>query len=415
MIDYDGVGGAIDAAVKTLAEGGIVVVVDDPGRENEGDLVLAARHATRETINFMAVHGRGLICVAMLRQRLEQLAIPPMVQEPSDPQGTAFHVGVDLRGQATGISAGERAQTIRALAGPASTAADFTRPGHVFPLAYRPGGVLERAGHTEASIDLTMLAGAEPAAVICEITARDGEMMRLPELLSFAERHRLPLVTVGELVERRARARRLVRSVSEARVPLEAGTFTVVGYMDTVDGREHIAAIYGDVAGRRGVLARVHSECLTGDVLGSRRCDCGLQLQAALRAIKEEGSGVLVYLRGHEGRGIGLLEKLSAYRLQDAGLDTVDANVALGHPADARDYAAGAQILADLGVDGTRLMTNNPAKRRALERLGLRVLETVPLAIEPTSENVRYLNAKRARMGHLLNLHPFGAASGSSE
>jgi 3,4-dihydroxy 2-butanone 4-phosphate synthase/GTP cyclohydrolase II len=251
--------------------------------------------------------------------------------------------------------------------------------------------------------------------VICEITARDGEMMRLPELLSFAERHRLPLVTVGELVERRARARRLVRRVSEARVPLEAGTFTVVGYMDTVDGREHIAAIYGDVAGRRGVLARVHSECLTGDVLGSRRCDCGLQLLAALRAIKEEGSGVLVYLRGHEGRGIGLLEKLSAYRLQDAGLDTVDANVALGHPADARDYAAGAQILADLGVDGTRLMTNNPAKRRALERLGLRVLETVPLAIEPTSENVRYLNAKRARMGHLLNLHPFGAASGSSE
>jgi 3,4-dihydroxy 2-butanone 4-phosphate synthase/GTP cyclohydrolase II len=362
----------------------------------------------------MATHGRGLICVAMLRERLEQLAIPPMVEEPSDQRGTAFHVGVDLRGQATGISACKRAQTIRALAGPASTAADFTRPGHVFPLAYRPGGVLERSGRTEASIDLTMLAGAEPTAVICEITARDGEMMRLPELLPFAERHQLPLVTVSEPVERRSRIQRIVRRVSEAHVPLEAGTFTVVGYLDTVDGREHIAAGYGDVAGRRGVLARVHSECLTGDVLQSRRCDCGPQLQAALRAIKDEGSGVLVYLRGHKGRGIGLLQKLSAYRLQDAGLDTVDANLALGHPADARDYAAGAQILADLGVESTRLMTNNPAKRRALERLGLRVLETVPLAIEPTSEKVRYLSAKRARMGHLLNLHPFGAASGSS-
>jgi 3,4-dihydroxy 2-butanone 4-phosphate synthase/GTP cyclohydrolase II len=404
----------VEAAVEAIATGGMAVVIDHPERENEGDLVMAARYATREAVNFMATNARGLICVPMPRERLDQLGIPPMVAHASDPRGTAFHVGVDLRGQATGISAGERAQTIRALADPASTAADFTRPGHVFPLAYRAGGVLERAGHTEASIDLAVLADAGPSALICEIAAEDGDMMRLPDLLRFADRHGLPLVTIGELIGHLARVRCVVRRVSQAQIPLAQGTFTVVGYLDAVDGREHIAAAYGDISGGRGVLVRLHSECLTGDVLGSRRCDCGRQLDAALHAIVEQGAGVVVYLRGHEGRGIGLLEKLKAYGLQDQGLDTVDANLALGHPADARDYAVGAQILADLGVDNLRLMTNNPAKRRAVERLGLRVLETVPLTTEPTIENVRYLSAKGARMGHLLDFRPFGAASGSA-
>jgi 3,4-dihydroxy 2-butanone 4-phosphate synthase / GTP cyclohydrolase II len=403
----------VEAAVDAIARGRMAVVIDDPERENEGDLVMAARYATREAVNFMATHGRGLICVPLSRERLDELGIPPMVSSPSDPHRTAFHVGVDLLGQATGISAVERAETIRALADSRSDAAYFTRPGHVFPLAYRSGGVLERAGHTEASVDLAVLAGAGPAAVICEIAADDGEMMRLPELLDFAERHRLPAVTIGDLIEHASRTRPLARRVSQARVPLAHGTFTVIGYLDLVDGREHIAAVYGDVTGRAGILARVHSECLTGDVLRSTRCDCGSQLDAALRTIVREGAGVVVYLRGHEGRGIGLLEKLSAYALQDAGLDTVDANLALGHPADARDYAIGAHILADLAVDNFRLMTNNPAKRQALERHGLRVLETVPAATEPTAENVRYLKAKRARMGHDLDL-PCGAASGSS-
>jgi 3,4-dihydroxy 2-butanone 4-phosphate synthase/GTP cyclohydrolase II len=280
----------------------------------------------------------------------------------------------------------------------------------VCPLAYRAGGVLERAGHTEASIDLATLAGAGPASVICEITADDGEMMRFPELLGFAKRHGLPVVTIGELIDHVARARRLVRRVSQARVPLSEGTFTVIGYLDLVDGREHLAAVHGEITGRPGVLVRVHSECLTGDVFGSRRCDCGRQLEVALSRIVAEGAGVVVYLRGHEGRGIGLLEKLCAYGLQDTGLDTVDANLALGHPADARDYAVGAQILADLGVDDFRLMTNNPDKREALERHGLRVLESVPLATEPTTENVRYLSAKRERMGHALDFRQLGAA-----
>lgn len=411
MFDQE-VSSHVDAAVEAIGTGGMAVVIDDPNREDEGDLVMAGRYATREAVNFMATHARGLICVPMPRERLDQLCIPPMVAHASDPRGTAFHVGVDLRGQATGISAGERAQTIRALADPSSTAASFTRPGHVFPLAYRAGGVLERAGHTEASIDLAVLANAGPSALICEIAAEDGDMMRLPELLRFAERHGLPLVTVGELIRYLAHARRVARRVSQAHVPLANGTFTVVGYLDSVDGREHIAAVYGDISGRRDVLVRLHSECLTGDVLGSRRCDCGRQLGAALHAIVDEGAGVVVYLRGHEGRGIGLLEKLKAYGLQDQGMDTVDANLALGHPADARDYAVGAQILGDLGVDNLRLMTNNPAKRRALEGHGLRVLETVPLTIEPTIENVRYLSAKGARMGHVLDFRRFGDASG---
>jgi 3,4-dihydroxy 2-butanone 4-phosphate synthase / GTP cyclohydrolase II len=400
---------SVESAVEVIGRGGMAVIVDDPGRENEGDLVMAARFATQSSMNFMATNGRGLICAPMSRDRLGELRIPPMVDPACDPHKTAFHVGVDLRGQATGISARERAETARALGQPQSSADDFTRPGHVFPLAARPGGVLERPGHTEASVDLVEMAGAGTAAVICEIMADDGEMMRLPELSSFARRHGLPLVTIPQMIQY-CRGHRIVRRVSQARVPLKQGAFTVVGYLDLVDGREHLAAIYGDVAGRTGVLTRVHSECLTGDVLGSTRCDCGWQLEDALRMIVAEGAGVLVYVRGHEGRGIGLLEKLRAYRLQDMGLDTVDANLALGHPPDARDYAAAAQILADIGIAELRLLTNNPDKRAGLERHGVSVLTTVPLATEPNPENIRYLSTKRERMGHLLDADALAAA-----
>jgi 3,4-dihydroxy 2-butanone 4-phosphate synthase/GTP cyclohydrolase II len=395
---------SIESAIQAIAAGGMVVVVDDPSRENEGDLVMAAKFVTPDAVNFMATHGRGLICAPTLRERLDELEIPPMVERCSDPNGTAFHVGVDLREHSTGISAGERARTIRALGDPSSGAADFTQPGHVFPLAYRPGGVLKRAGHTEASVDLAILAGAGPAAVICEIAAANGEMMRLPELLEFADRHGLPIVAISDLIQYLRRPARLVSRVSEARVPLKQGDFTIVGYRDLVDGREHIAALCGAVADRPGVLVRIHSECLTGDVFGSQRCDCGRQLELALGMVAEEGAGVIVYMRGHEGRGIGLLEKLSAYALQDAGLDTVDANVALGHPPDGRDYSIGAQILQDLSVDNFRLLTNNPAKREALEQCGLSVRDSVPVVTHPTPENVRYLSAKRSRMGHTLDV-----------
>jgi 3,4-dihydroxy 2-butanone 4-phosphate synthase/GTP cyclohydrolase II len=395
---------AVDAAIAAIRAGGMAVVVDDPSREGEGDLVMAAEHVTPAAVNVMATHGRGLICVPMLRRRLDALGIPPMVDSGNDPRQTAFHVGVDLDGQSTGISATERAATVRALADPASAAAAIRCPGHVFPLAYRPGGVLSRAGHTEASVDLAVLAGCEPAAMICEIAGPDGEMMRIDELRRFARRHELPLVSVSELIEYRRHDEHLVCREASARLPLGRAEFTVVGYRDLADGREHMAAVLGDIASAEDVLVRVHSECVTGDVLGSRRCDCGSQLESALEAIARAGAGVVVYLRGHEGRGIGLVEKLKAYALQDAGLDTVDANLALGHPVDARDYGAGARILIDLGVSSVRLMTNNPAKHQALERHGLRVTETVPIESPPTVDNVRYLTAKRTRLGHTLEL-----------
>jgi 3,4-dihydroxy 2-butanone 4-phosphate synthase / GTP cyclohydrolase II len=403
----------ISAAVEAIASGGMAVVVDDPDRENEGDLVMAAKFVTPAAVNFMATHGRGLICAPMLRERLDELRIPRMAARSTDPKGTAFHVGVDLRGHATGISARERADTIRALADPSSRAAEFTQPGHVFPLAYRAGGVLARTGHTEASVDLAMLAGAGAAAVICEIAGPDGEMMRLPELVRFAELHGLPVVTISDLIAHLGGSEELVRRLSEARLPLAQGQFRVVGYRDLQDGREHLAAVMGDVAGHPAPLVRVHSECLTGDVFGSQRCDCGEQLQLALRVVATEGAGVVVYLRGHEGRGIGLIEKLSAYRLQDRGLDTVDANLALGHPADSRDYAIGAQILRDLGIDRLRLLTNNPAKRAALHARGIDVAETIPIVTDPRPENVRYLDAKRARMGHTFDPRPTAALAGS--
>jgi 3,4-dihydroxy 2-butanone 4-phosphate synthase/GTP cyclohydrolase II len=398
---------SIAAARDAIGAGQMVIVVDDPGRENEGDLVIAAQFATPERINFMMTHARGLICAPVLADRLEALGIPPMVERSSDPRGTAFHVGVDLASSRTGISATERAATIRALADPAATTADFTMPGHVFPLAYRAGGVRERSGHTEASIDLCRLAGLESAAVICEIAAADGEMMKLPELLSFGAREGIPVVTIADLIAHLSEATQRVRRISSARVPLGQGVFQLFGFADCEDGREHLAAVHGDVAGREECLVRIHSECLTGDVLGSRRCDCGDQLERSLELIVEEGAGVVVYLRGHEGRGIGLLEKLRAYDLQDAGLDTVDANLALGHPADSRDYAVGAQILDDLDVLRPRLLTNNPAKRHGLEVHGIEVADTVSLHAVPTPENVLYLNTKRDRMGHTLEFAPW--------
>ena len=393
---------AVEEAVEAIAAGRMVVVVDSPHRENEGDLIMAADCVTPEAVNFMAIHGRGLICVALTKARLTELSIGPMVVESTDPKGTAFHVSVDHgRNTTTGISARDRANTIAALASPASTSDDFTRPGHVFPLAARHRGVLARAGHTEAAVDLSVLAGRAPAGVLCEIASPDGEMARVPRLIEFARDHGLPLITIAELIAYRRRHERLVVRVSEARVPLEAGEFRAMGFRDVVDGMEHVAFVMGDIAAAPDPLVRVHSECLTGDVFGSRRCDCGRQLQLALRAIAGEGCGAVVYLRGHEGRGIGLLAKLEAYRIQDSlGVDTVDANLELGFPVDRRDYATAMQILRNLGVSRMRLMTNNPAKRTGLEAYGLTVSQQVPLVAPATSDNLAYLDAKRRRLGH---------------
>ena len=395
----------IEDAVTALARGHMVVVVDSPRRENEGDLVMTADRVTPAAINFMAKYGRGLICVPMLEERLEGLGIPAMTVRNSDPKGTAFHVSVDHRETSTGISARDRALTIAALAEPLSRREDFTQPGHVFPLAYRKGGVLKRQGHTEAAVDLMLLAGFTPTAVICEIAGDDGEMARVPQLLRFAWEHRQKIITIEDLVAYRRRREPLVERASQARIPLEQGEFTAVAYRGLVDEREHVALVYGDPKPDEDVLVRVHSECLTGDVFGSQRCDCGTQLELALKTITGHGSGVVVYLRGHEGRGIGLIEKLHAYALQDyQQLDTVEANLALGHPGDARDYAIGMQILADLGVQRVRLLTNNPSKRAGLETYGVSIVEDVPLVAKPTPENVAYLSAKQRRMGHTLGL-----------
>ena len=398
----------IEDALRALAAGRMCIVVDDANRENEGDLVMAAEHATPEAINFMATHARGLICVPMTRERLAKLEIPPMVASNRDRHGTAFHVGVDDRRSAsTGISAGDRAAVIRSLADPASTAADFTRPGHVFPLAYRPGGVLERRGHTEASVDLAIEAGLGPAAVICEIADEDGSMARLPRLLDFAREHGMPCVSIEDLVAYRQAKVAVVERVSSARMPLAKAVFEAHGYR-ALDGREHLALVLGNVsdASAAAPLVRLHSECVTGDVFGSRRCDCGPQLELAVRQVVDAGRGVLIYMRGHEGRGIGLVEKLRAYALQEQGFDTVDANVALGHPPDARDYGPGAAILADLGIEAVRLLTNNPAKQESLEAHGIAVTECVPLLTTPTTANLAYLETKQTRMGHRLAVMP---------
>jgi 3,4-dihydroxy 2-butanone 4-phosphate synthase / GTP cyclohydrolase II len=410
MVAYRPVGmstnlATVEQAVAAIGRGEMVVVVDSPARENEGDLVMAAEKVTPQAINFMATHGRGLICVALQRERLEQLGIGPMVVQSTDPRGTAFQVSVDHRTRATtGISARDRASTIAALVEETSRPDDFTRPGHVFPLACREGGVLKRAGHTEASVDLARMAGLAPAGVLCEIAGADGEMARLPRLLEFAREHDLLVVAISDLIAYRRGREQLVVRVSEARLPLDGAEFTAVAYHDPIERQEHLALVLGDVARRDGVLVRVHSECLTGDVFGSRRCDCGRQLGLAIARIVAEGRGVIVYLRGQEGRGIGLSAKMHAYRLQDGGLDTVDANLELGYPSDRRDYGTGMQILRDLGVTRMRLLTNNPAKRAGLEGYGLSVIERVPLLTTPTPDNAGYLAAKQARLGHLLDL-----------
>jgi 3,4-dihydroxy 2-butanone 4-phosphate synthase/GTP cyclohydrolase II len=393
----------VEDGIAALGRGEMIVLIDAPERENEGDLVMAADAATATAINFMTIHGRGLVCVPMTQERLDQLGIPPMVAKNTDAKGTAFHVSVDHATEtSTGISAADRAATIRALADESALPSDFNRPGHVFPLAGRPGGVLRRAGHTEAALDMVTLAGHASAAVICEIVGEDGEMERLPGLLAFAERHGLEITTIADLIAYRLRAERLVTSTASASMPLNGANFQIIGYRDHTDDREHVALTLGDVANTPGALVRMHSECLTGDVFGSRRCDCGAQLDLALQMIAEEGCGAVVYLRGHEGRGIGILEKIHAYRLQDEGFDTVDANLELGHPVDRRDYGAGMQILRDLGIRRLRLLSNNPAKRAGLEGYGLEVVDRIPLVTERTPENARYLETKQSRLGHLL-------------
>jgi 3,4-dihydroxy 2-butanone 4-phosphate synthase / GTP cyclohydrolase II len=394
----------IQDPTATIPRGQRVLVVDDADRENEGDLIMAAEKATAEHIAFFVRHTSGVICVPMLGERLDQLDIPLMVQTSTDSLSTAFTVSVDyVKGEtSTGISAADRAATIRALADPSTQPRDFARPGHIFPLRYHVGGVLKRAGHTEAAVDLSRLAGLRPAGVLSEVVNDDGTMARLPDLERFSAEHGLPLVSIADLISYRRRHERLVRRVAEAPIPTPYGVFTAIGYETEFDGHQHIALVRGNPQGKPNVLVRMHSECLTGDVLASLRCDCGTQLHDALRKIAEEGEGVLVYIRGHEGRGIGIMHKLHAYKLQDGGKDTVEANIELGFPADLRDYGVGAQILVDLGLSTLRLLTNNPAKRAGLEGYGLEIVARLPLETTPTTENIRYLQAKRDKLGHEL-------------
>jgi 3,4-dihydroxy 2-butanone 4-phosphate synthase / GTP cyclohydrolase II len=400
--------GTVQQALADVAAGRPVVVVDDEDRENEGDLILAAERATPELVGFMVRHTSGVLCAPLTGADCDRLALPPMHHRNEDRKQTAFTVSVDARDKTTtGISAAERAHTIRLLADPDTKADDLTRPGHVFPLRAAEGGVLRRPGHTEAAVDLVRLAGLRPAATLCEVVNEDGSCMRLPQLVPFVRQHGLTLISIADLVAYRMRTERQVHRVAEARIPTAHGDFRAVGYVCDLDDREHVALVAGELVDGRladgdGLLVRVHSECLTGDVFGSRRCDCGLQLDAALAAVAAEGRGVVLYVRGHEGRGIGLLHKLQAYQLQDAGADTVDANLALGLPTDARDYGTGAQILVDLGVRTMRLLSNNPAKRAGLEGYGLRIAERVPLPVYPTVDNLDYLRTKRDRMGHDL-------------
>jgi 3,4-dihydroxy 2-butanone 4-phosphate synthase/GTP cyclohydrolase II len=396
---------SIEDAVKEIAAGRPVIVVDDADRENEGDLIFAAEKATPELLALMVRYTSGYVCVPLTEADCDRLELPPMYPINQDRRGTAYTVTVDAReGVDTGISAADRAHTIRLLADPNTRPSDLSRPGHVVPLRAREGGVLRRAGHTEATIDLTVLAGLQPAGVLCELINDDGTMMRLPDLLVFAREHGLALISIADLIAYRRRTERHVERVVEARIPTEHGVFQAVGYRAVFDNMEHVALVYGDLGDGQDVLVRVHSECLTGDVFGSQRCDCGPQLDAAQARIVAEGRGVVLYMRGHEGRGIGLLHKLQAYQLQDLGRDTVDANLELGLPADAREYGTGAQILYDLGVRSMRLLTNNPAKRSGLEGYGLRVTGRESLPVRQHPENVRYLRTKRDRMGHLLEL-----------
>jgi 3,4-dihydroxy 2-butanone 4-phosphate synthase / GTP cyclohydrolase II len=393
----------LEEAVAEIREGRMVVVVDDPGRENEGDLTIAAQFATPEAINFMATHARGLICLCLTEDRADELALRPMTDHNEAPLGTAFTVSVEAReGVTTGISAADRSRTIQVAIHPSSTPHDLVQPGHVFPLRAKPGGVLERIGQTEAAVDLARLAGLTPAGVVCEIMNADGTMARVDDLVPYCERHGLKMITVAELVEYRRRHEKLVERGAEVRLPTEYGEFHAVAFREKLTGKTHVALVKGDVDGAENVLVRVHSECLTGDVFHSLRCDCGEQLEHALAQIESEGSGVLLYM-AQEGRGIGLLNKLRAYELQEQGLDTVEANVELGFPADARDYGIGNQILADLGLTTIRILTNNPKKLTGIDGFGLTVVEQVPIEVVPGEENRAYLATKRAKLGHRLH------------
>ncbi|MFH8476398.1 bifunctional 3,4-dihydroxy-2-butanone-4-phosphate synthase/GTP cyclohydrolase II [Streptomyces sp. NPDC018000] len=395
----------VEQAIRDIAAGRPVVVVDDENRENEGDLVIAAEKATPEIVAFMMSECRGLICAPMENDELERLELPQMVDHNTESMRTAFTVSVDAsaaHGVTTGISAADRATTLRLLAGGEAGPGDFVRPGHVFPLRARSGGVLVRNGHTEAAVDLARLAGLRPAGAIVEIAGEDGVMLRLPQLVPFARKHGLTIISIEDLIAYRRTSEPTVRREAEVRLPTSFGAFTAYGYRSTTDGVEHVALVHGDIGDGADVLVRIHSECLTGDIFQSQRCDCGPQLHASMRRITEEGRGVVIYLRGHEGRGIGLLSKLRAYELQERGIDTLDANLELGLPADARDYAAGAQIIKDLGVHSLRLMTNNPDKTAAVLRHGLAVIGREPMPVQAGEHNLRYLRTKRDRMGHDL-------------
>ncbi|EFL30801.1 3,4-dihydroxy-2-butanone 4-phosphate synthase [Streptomyces viridochromogenes DSM 40736] len=395
----------VEQAIADIAAGRPVVVVDDEDRENEGDLVIAAEKATPEIVAFMMSECRGLICAPMEGDELDRLKLPQMVEDNTESMKTAFTVSVDAtaaHGVSTGISAPDRATTLQLLADGTAQPDDFVRPGHIFPLRARSGGVLARNGHTEAAVDLARLAGLRPVGAIVEIAGEDGRMLRLPELIPFARKHGLTIISIEDLIAYRRGSEPTVRREARTQLPTAHGTFTAYGYRSTLDGVEHVALVHGEIGDGDDVLVRVHSECLTGDVFGSARCDCGPQLDASLARIQAEGRGVVVYLRGHEGRGIGLMSKLRAYELQERGRDTLDANLELGLPADARDYAAGAQILADLGVRGVRLLTNNPDKTDALVRHGIAVKARVPMPVSVGEHNLRYLRTKRDRMGHDL-------------
>jgi 3,4-dihydroxy 2-butanone 4-phosphate synthase/GTP cyclohydrolase II len=396
--------GTIEQAVEDLRNGKIIIVADDEDRENEGDLVCAAELVTPEMINFMTLHGRGLICLALTGERCDQLGLPQIAERNTEELSTAFTVSIDAErrfGVTTGISASDRATTIHVAINPETQPSDLRRPGHIFPLRARKGGVLQRVGQTEASVDLARLAGLVPAGVICEILNPDGSMARRPELQEMSRQHHLTFVTVAQLVAHRLMTEQLVHRVAEARIPTELGEFRIIGYQNDVDRAEHVALVYGEVAGQKDILVRMHSKCLTGDVFGSQRCDCGSQLQRAMELVAREGRGVIVYL-DQEGRGIGLLNKLRAYALQDAGADTVQANERLGFAPDLRNYGIGAQILRDLGLSSIRVMTNNPRKLVGLEGYGLQIVERVPLIADPNSENQTYLKVKRDKLGHLL-------------
>ncbi len=394
----------IPEALDEIRRGRMVIVVDDADRENEGDLIMAAEKVTPEAIAFIVRHTSGVICMPVVGERLDALQIPLMVAANTDHQRTAFTVSVDARqGVTTGISAADRASTIKAIIDPQTQPEDLSRPGHIFPLRYREGGVLKRAGHTEASVDLARLAGLYPAGVLCETVNEDGTMARLPHLERFAREHGLKIISIADLIAYRRDHEVLVSRVAEATIPTMHGEFRSYAYESLVDGRTHVALVTGEIGDGADVLTRVHSECLTGDVFGSLRCDCGAQLDRALEIVGKEGRGVVLYIRGHEGRAIGLTHKLRAYELQDQGRDTVEANLELGFPADPRDYGIGAQILVDLGVRTMRLLTNNPAKRAGLEGYGLSITERLPLETDPTPQNIGYLRAKREKMGHLLD------------